>query len=46
MDEIAQELGMSKKTLYKYFPGKLELLAATFDVLTNQVVHQSECFVG
>jgi AcrR family transcriptional regulator len=37
MDEIAQELGMSKKTLYKYFPGKLELLAATFDVLKTKL---------
>lgn len=26
MDEIAQELGMSKKTLYKHFPGKTRLL--------------------
>lgn len=37
MDEIAQELGMSKKTLYKYFPGKLELLGATFDVLKTKL---------
>jgi AcrR family transcriptional regulator len=37
MDEIAQELGMSKKTLYKYFPGKLELLAATFDILKTRL---------
>jgi AcrR family transcriptional regulator len=26
MDELARELGMSKKTLYEFFPGKLELL--------------------
>ena len=26
MDEMAHELGMSKKTLYQYFPGKKELL--------------------
>lgn len=26
MDEIAYELGMSKKTLYQYFPSKVELL--------------------
>ena len=37
MDEIAQELGISKKTLYKYFPGKLELLAAAFDMLTTKL---------
>ncbi|MCH7415387.1 TetR/AcrR family transcriptional regulator [Belliella sp. R4-6] len=35
MDDIAQDLSMSKKTLYKYFPGKLELLAASFDLLKN-----------
>lgn len=37
MDEIAQELGISKKTLYKYFPGKLELLAAAFDMLSTRL---------
>lgn len=26
MDDIARELGMSKKTLYEFFPGKTELL--------------------
>lgn len=29
MDDIAGELGMSKKTLYEFFPGKKELLRAT-----------------
>src|SRR3569832_2133979 len=29
MDDIASELGMSKKTLYVFFPGKKELLRAT-----------------
>ncbi len=28
MDELAEELGMSKKTLYAHFPGKIELLEA------------------
>lgn len=28
MDELSQELGMSKKTLYTCFPGKLDLLRA------------------
>lgn len=37
MDEIAQTLGISKKTLYKYFPGKLELLAAAFKMLTTKL---------
>jgi AcrR family transcriptional regulator len=29
MDDISRELGMSKKTLYDFFPGKMELLRAT-----------------
>ncbi|EOZ95534.1 transcriptional regulator (TetR family) protein [Indibacter alkaliphilus LW1] len=37
MDDIAQELAMSKKTLYKYFPGKMELLSATFDRLKTSL---------
>ena len=28
MDELAEELGISKKTLYAHFPGKIELLKA------------------
>src|SRR5215475_4837839 len=28
MDDLAAELGISKKTLYAYFPGKLDLLEA------------------
>jgi AcrR family transcriptional regulator len=28
MDELAEELGISKKTLYAHFPGKIELLEA------------------
>lgn len=37
MDDISQELAMSKKTLYKYFPGKLELLGASFDLLKTKL---------
>lgn len=36
MDEIAEELGMSKKTLYQFFPGKYELLDA---VMTNEMTN-------
>src|ERR1700730_8177578 len=28
MDDLAEELGVSKKTLYAYFPGKIQLLEA------------------
>lgn len=31
MDDLARELGMSKKTLYQYFPSKTELLDAIID---------------
>jgi AcrR family transcriptional regulator len=31
MDEIAHELGMSKKTLYRYFPGKDAMVDAVID---------------
>jgi len=37
MDDIAQGLTMSKKTLYKYFPGKFELLSAAFDLLKTRL---------
>jgi AcrR family transcriptional regulator len=35
MNEIAEELGMSKKTLYQYFPSKEELLAAVVNKLQD-----------
>ena len=28
MDDLAEELGVSKKTLYAHFPGKFDLLEA------------------
>jgi len=31
MDDLAQELRMSKKTIYRYFPGKRSVLAAVLD---------------
>jgi AcrR family transcriptional regulator len=35
LDEIASELGMSKKTVYKFFPSKEELLAAVVHEMMN-----------
>src|SRR5262249_42918827 len=36
MDDLAEELGISKKTLYAYFPGKFDLLEAVLaDKLTS-----------
>src|SRR5213076_2952341 len=34
MDDLAEELGISKKTLYAHFPGKIDLLEA---VLTDKL---------
>jgi AcrR family transcriptional regulator len=45
MDDIAKQLSMSKKTIYKYFPGKLEMLAAAFDSLKKKLSHKVESLV-
>ena len=45
MDDIAQLLGMSKKTLYKYYPGKFELLAASFEVTKTKLTAKLEAIV-
>lgn len=46
MDDISQALAISKKTLYKYFPGKLELLAASFDLLKTKLSVKVESLFG
>lgn len=45
MDDIAQDLGMSKKTLYKYYPGKLELLSKSFEVLKIKMTSKVEAIL-
>jgi len=37
MDEIAAELGMSKKTLYKYFATKLDLIEAVVEAMLKHI---------
>ncbi len=37
MDEIAHELGLSKRTLYQYFPGKKALLRKAFLSRTERI---------
>ena len=46
MDELAEELGISKKTLYAHFPGKIELLEAVLadkfagvEAKLNEIIH-------
>jgi len=44
MEEFAHSMGMSKKTIYKFFPSKDEIVKAiTHDKLEN-IHHQCECF--
>ncbi|MBN3520055.1 TetR/AcrR family transcriptional regulator [Algoriphagus lutimaris] len=45
MDEISANLGISKKTLYKYYPGKLELLEASFEVLKLKMSSKVEAIL-
>lgn len=40
MDDIAAQLGMSKKTLYQYFADKEEMVDACFSGVMNQSRHQ------
>ncbi len=41
MDDLAEELGISKKTLYAYFPGKIELLEAVLaDKFAGAALHE------
>jgi TetR/AcrR family transcriptional regulator, cholesterol catabolism regulator len=41
MDDIAAQLGMSKKTLYQYYTDKDELVNAVFDIILN--VNKNNC---
>jgi AcrR family transcriptional regulator len=45
MDDIANSLSMSKKTLYKYYPGKLELLNASFEILKTKLTAKVEAIL-
>ncbi len=37
MDEIAREMGMSKKTIYLYFPGKLKLMEDVIEEMRSEI---------
>ena len=40
MDQVAQDCGMSKKTLYKYVANKEDLLKQVFDFLADTMQHE------
>lgn len=46
LDEIATELGMSKKTMYKFFPSKEDLLRAIVHAMMNGVRLRVEAVVN
>lgn len=45
MDDLATELGMSKKTLYVHFAGKHEILAAVIDDLGREVRAEADALL-
>jgi AcrR family transcriptional regulator len=46
MDEIARELGMSKKTLYKFFPTKLRLAEELLEHVFTEINRRSEAILS
>ena len=43
MDDVAKELGISKKTLYNYFTDKTELVSSVVDNILNYHTDKSDC---
>jgi AcrR family transcriptional regulator len=43
MDDIANELAISKKTIYKYFKNKLELVDKTVEYIHNELFNSITC---
>ncbi len=46
MNEIAEELGMSKKTIYQYFPSKEELLSDVITMLHERTANDIETLIN
>lgn len=46
MDDIAAELGISKKTIYQHFSSKNELVSATVDFVYDSAIDQLKSIVG
>ena len=46
MDDLASELGMSKKTLYLHFPSKDELMSAVIDQLGEEIRADAEALLA
>jgi len=46
MDELAHELGMSKKTLYRHFPGKDAIVGTIIEEIGRKIRHELESVVA
>lgn len=46
MDDLAAELGMSKKTLYQHFPGKEELVRAALEQFIGEVRTEADIILS
>lgn len=46
MDDIALELGISKKTIYQHFPSKRELISSTVDYVYDSAMNKMRCIIG
>lgn len=46
MDDLARELGMSKKTLYVHFSGKEEIMRAVIGQLSREIRAEAETLLG
>ena len=46
MDMISRDLGISKKTLYKYFDNKKDVVRAVFFNITENILHKADQIVG
>ena len=46
MDDIARELGMSKKTIYQYFSDKNDLVKKTFSAILTQNESRCTCIIN
>jgi len=46
MDELASQAGLSKRTVYRYFPSKEAIIEAVLDGFMNQLAGGLECIVN
>ncbi len=45
MDDVARDMGISKKTLYKYFSNKAELVDKGVRLLMSKILESNQCLI-